>query len=92
MDIRSLTGRILANRIRILARANDWKLVTHTHNDFQHELYDLRNDPGETKNLIGEYEHLRHMAALRRRMYAWQQLMGDPAALPLDKPVWKGRR
>ncbi|MBL8179263.1 MAG: sulfatase-like hydrolase/transferase [Bryobacterales bacterium] len=70
-----------------MIRTGDWKLITHTHSDVQHELYDLRNDPGETRNLIGEYEHVRHMAALRRRLYAWQQWMGDPAALPLDKPV-----
>jgi arylsulfatase A-like enzyme len=70
-----------------MIRTSDWKLVTHTHNDQQHELYDLRNDPGERKNLIGEYEHTRQMAALRRRLYAWQQWMGDPAAVAPDQPV-----
>lgn len=70
-----------------MIRTEAWKLVTHTHNDVQHELYDLRNDPGETNNLIGEYQHLRHMGELRRRLYAWQQWMGDPMALSPAHPV-----
>jgi hypothetical protein len=43
-----------------------------------HELYDLEQDPGEKRNLIGSFDHTKIKIDLRRRLYAWQTWMGDP--------------
>ncbi len=42
------------------------------------ELYDLENDPGESKNLAGEKEHAATLAELKARLKAFQQRTGDP--------------
>lgn len=61
-----------------MIRTAEWKLVTHSHNNVSHELYDLKADPGETRNLIGSYAHSAKRSELRERLWAWQQWMGDP--------------
>ncbi|MBE7542337.1 MAG: sulfatase-like hydrolase/transferase [Bryobacteraceae bacterium] len=61
-----------------MIRTERWKLVTHSHIDVAHELYDLRQDPGETRNLIGSFAHGDVKIDLRRKLYAWQTWMGDP--------------
>ena len=67
----------LENSMRMI-RTADWKLVTHSHPNLSHELFDLKQDPGETVNLIGSYAHAAKMRDLRDRLWAWQQWMGDP--------------
>ena len=37
-----------------MLRTNDWKLVRYYHTNGLDELYDLKNDIGETKNLAAE--------------------------------------
>lgn len=46
------------------------------------ELYDLRADPGETRNLIDDPAHARVAASLSARMLAWYQETAD--AVPFD--------
>ncbi len=58
-----------------IIRSGHWKLH-HYFEDDGIELYDLRNDVGETKNLV-------HVAAdraadLRRRLDAWRESVGAP--------------
>lgn len=42
------------------------------------ELYDLENDPHETKNLAGESEHAARLEELKGKLKAFQQRTGDP--------------
>jgi choline-sulfatase len=37
-----------------MIRTRGWKLIHHYENERKNELYDLRNDPGELKNLYGD--------------------------------------
>lgn len=61
-----------------MIRTEDWKLILHTHLQFAPELYDLRNDPGETVNLANRIEHFETYRDLRRRLYRRQVWMDDP--------------
>jgi arylsulfatase A-like enzyme len=61
-----------------MVRTREWKYV-HRHPDGPHELFDLRNDPGERRNLAGQAEHAARVADLRRRLTDWFSLYVDPA-------------
>ncbi len=47
-----------------------------------HELYNLNDDPGETKNLAIDPEHKPIMRDLRGRIVKWQEQNGDTVELP----------
>lgn len=70
-----------------MIRTSRWKLVTHSSREVQHEFFDLQEDPGETRNLIGSPEHAANMRALRRRLYDWQVWMGDPRRRSPDEEM-----
>ena len=57
-------------------RTPDWKYVEAIGGD--DELYDLREDPAETRNLAEEPEHAGQKARLRDGLYAWTRDSGDP--------------
>ena len=40
-----------------MLRTPEWKLVRYHYANFQDELYDLKNDPGETRNLYRRPQH-----------------------------------
>ena len=42
------------------------------------ELYDLKNDPHETKNLAGDKEHAKTLARLQEKLKAFQKRTKDP--------------
>ncbi len=50
----------------------------------EHELYNLHEDPGETKNLIGDPAVEELVADLYERLLQWQEETGDPAELSSD--------
>lgn len=53
-----------------MEKINWWQAMTGTKIDFPDaELYDLVNDPGETKNVIGQYPN--EAAALEQKLRAW---------------------
>lgn len=59
-------------------RTNEWKLVRHYHANELDELYNLQNDPGETKNLYKD-ETLRQVRdRLQQRLEAKMQEIHDP--------------
>ena len=68
-----------------MIRTDDWKLVRHYFNDGADELYDLRNDPGETRNLFNEPRHARTQAALQKKLLRWQRSIDDPILRRLAK-------
>lgn len=53
----------------------DWKFVYNTF-DYD-ELYDLRNDPGETRNLAREAQHQGVIRELSRRLWRFAEEHGD---------------
>lgn len=56
-----------------MIRTRDWKYV-HRYPDGPHELYDLRADPGERRNLIGTAPD----GELRDRLESWFRVWADP--------------
>jgi uncharacterized sulfatase len=61
-----------------MLRTNEWKLVRHYHANELDELYDLKNDPGETKNLYKD-EKLRDVRTqLQQRLEAQMHAIDDP--------------
>ena len=46
------------------------------------ELYDLREDPFETRNLAGQPGHEQVLTGLRRQLHAWMEETGDLGLIP----------
>ncbi|HMF14933.1 MAG TPA: sulfatase-like hydrolase/transferase, partial [Gemmataceae bacterium] len=61
-----------------MIRTNQWKLVRHHHAKFLDELYNLEDDPGETRNLYGAAKHAAIRDQLQQRLTAWQKSIDDP--------------
>lgn len=55
-----------------MVRTNEWKLIyiPHPEKDI-YELYNLKNDPGETKNLIGKEKEI--SKSLREELFKWMK-------------------
>lgn len=66
-------------------RAGDWKLIQY-YEDGRHELFDLAQDPGESRNLASEQPQ--RVMALARRLADWQGRVGAqwPMANPEHRP------
>lgn len=67
-------------------RSGDWKLLEYFE-DHRVELYDLRNDPGETRDLAAEQPE--RASELGRRLQAWRAEAG--AQLPVPNPAFQSR-
>ncbi|HND52861.1 MAG TPA: sulfatase [Pirellulaceae bacterium] len=70
-------------------RTDEWKYIRYPHGDgspdrHKAELYDLRSDPEETKNLIDDPAQQSRIAELRAEL---ERLMGDAGALPDQMPL-----
>lgn len=61
-----------------MIRTRDWKLVRFYRTDSLDELYHLKKDPGETKNLYNDPAARRSRDLLQRRLTVWQQSIEDP--------------
>jgi uncharacterized sulfatase len=61
-----------------MIRTNDWKLVRHHRANGLDELYDLKNDPGETRNLYGNAMHRQTRDELQSRLTSWMRSLDDP--------------
>lgn len=78
-------------------RTDDWKYIRYPHGDGspdKHlaELYDLKNDPGETKNLIKDPAQQARIAELKaelERAMAATGLTPDKDTMPIDQGVKK---
>jgi uncharacterized sulfatase len=71
-----------------MIRTSQWKLVRHHRASFLDELYNLEDDPGETRNLYGTAKHAAVRAQLQQRLTAWQKSIDDPL---LREPGTTGR-
>jgi uncharacterized sulfatase len=65
-----------------MIRTPQWKLIRHFEPGGQDELYHLREDPGELRNLAGsaDPEHRAQRAALDRRLNEWMRSIGVSSA------------
>lgn len=53
-----------------MIRSKEWKYI-HRYPYGYHELYDLKNDPGEEHNLYGDPRYTGKAVEMRRRMEGW---------------------
>lgn len=60
-----------------MIRTRDWKLVRHSAAGAD-ELFKLRDDPGELRNLYAVPEFAKAKARLQKRLTDWQQRIDDP--------------
>lgn len=73
---------------RKMVRTRAWKYVTDPMFDVD-ELYDLRADPGELRNVAADPQHRETIADLQRRLLDWSILTED--AHPVSLPPTGGR-
>ena len=69
-----------------MVRTREWKYV-HRYPSGPHELFDLRNDPGERRNLVDDVRVRDLAQTLRRRLEAWFRQYVDPLRDGVDKGV-----
>ena len=67
-----------------MVRTRDWKLVRHYFADGADELFNLRDDPGELKNLFGTPAHAKAQARLQKQLIEWQRSIDDPVLRRLE--------
>jgi uncharacterized sulfatase len=60
-----------------MIRTAEWKLVRHHFTNGLDELYSLKEDPGETRNLYRDAAHAKLREQLQERLTTWQRSIGD---------------
>ena len=61
-----------------MIRTEEWKVVRHHFANLLDELYNLKEDPGETRNLYNAPAHRAIRDQLQSRLTKWQQSIDDP--------------
>jgi uncharacterized sulfatase len=61
-----------------MIRTDNWKLVRYYRSNMQDELFDLRADPEELKNLTNDPETAAVRAELTKRLETWMREIDDP--------------
>jgi len=74
--------RAVSARLRTIITPTGWKFNCSPSGE--HELYNLRDDPGETENLIDDAAVSELVADLYERLLAWQEDTEDDARLASD--------
>ena len=67
--------RVAKERVRTVVSPDGWKLCLSDVDKSQ--LFDLNNDPLETKNLFDSGKHQDVIARLTKRIHGWQKSVGD---------------
>ena len=68
-----------------MVRTADWKLVRHYLTSGMDELYDLKHDAGETKNLFDEPKAAAAQDDLQKRLTVWMRSIHDPLLRRLEQ-------
>lgn len=68
-----------------MVRTRDWKLVRHHFTGGADELFNLRDDPGELKNLYGLAAYTKAQARLQKQLTEWQRSIDDPLLNRLEQ-------
>jgi arylsulfatase A-like enzyme len=71
----------ITDRVRTIVTRDGWKFNCSPRGE--HELYNLNNDPLETRNLAAQAEHQPLLCDLLARIQSWQKQTGDTVALSL---------
>jgi arylsulfatase A-like enzyme len=66
-------------------RDERWKLIVYPPINYR-ELFDLKNDPEETKNLADDPANAETIERLTKLMKSWQERVGDKQPLSVAKP------
>jgi hypothetical protein len=66
-------------------RDRRWKLIVYPPINYR-QLFDLRDDPHETRDLAAEPGHEQEIARLTALMRAWQEKLGDEQPLAVKHP------
>ncbi len=69
-------------------RDDRWKLIVYPQIDYR-QLFDLKNDPHETKNLADDPAQHDRIERLTSLMKDWQKKVGDKQPLAIDDPKSK---
>jgi arylsulfatase A-like enzyme len=68
-------------KVQRAVRDDHWKLIAYP--EIEHlELFDLKNDPYETQNVVGVAANQPQVARLQALMNEWQMKVGDTLELP----------
>lgn len=67
-------------------RDDRWKLIQYPQVDVT-QLFDLKNDPDELKNLAGEADQKERVAMMLAQMTGWQKKLNDAAPLTVANPA-----
>jgi arylsulfatase A-like enzyme len=71
-----------------MLRTGDLKYVIYSEGNLREQLFNLRTDRGEMRNLAVERAHASALADCRRRLAGWCREHGDPFEVPVpDAPV-----
>ncbi|MBA3272300.1 MAG: sulfatase-like hydrolase/transferase, partial [Chthoniobacterales bacterium] len=74
-----------------MVRTDDWKLLRFHMQFGDNAHYNLKDDPGETKNLYYDPQAREARDALQAKLTAWQQSIDDPLlTLDADRPIEPG--
>ena len=73
-------------------RTDGWKYIHYPHGDgspdrWKAELYNLKDDPLETKNLIDDPAAAAKLNELRAELAKLQRETGDPGTMPIDEGI-----
>jgi arylsulfatase A-like enzyme len=68
-----------------MIRTDRWKLIHYPHLG-RWQLFDLQDDPGETRDLADDPERAEILQELQSMLARWQSENGDPLALNSETP------
>jgi arylsulfatase A-like enzyme len=78
-EVSSNTGRMF--------RMQQWKYIKYK-DDSVEQLFDMKTDPGETKNLAASSRHASTLAEHRKLLGDWETQLDVPANVP-NAEVWR---
>lgn len=74
-EIANLISEVAGATVRAVVTTDGWKLCLQSAGE--HELYDLKNDPMERRNLYGEERYSSKFDELKQKIMNWQKQTGD---------------
>lgn len=72
--------------IQRAVRDDRWKLIVYPHIN-KTQLFDLKNDPAEMKDLAADPAHEKQVRRMTARLKDWQQQLDDQQPLTTDNPA-----
>jgi choline-sulfatase len=85
---RSVISEVTANTGRMVCSPR-YKYITYAENVVE-QLFDMQDDPGETRNLVGDSKYASKLADHRRQLREWERRLVVPPDVP-QQDFWKDR-